>query len=308
MIATLTLNPAIDSAAQAEKVMPVHKIRTFAEHYYPGGGGINVARVIKELGGVAFALYLGGGATGGVLQDLLKQDGVRAERFAITGSTRISHAIYERSTELEFRFVPEGPEVSEDECGALLQALHTLDCEYLVASGSLPRGLRSNIYATIGAICRQKGIKLVLDSSGDALRQGLVNGVHLVKPSLSELEAVVRQKLPTPKAQEMAARELMHQNGIDMIAVTRGAEGAMLVTGERTIQRAAPEINAKSAVGAGDSFLAAMTLRLAAGHTPEAAFLYGIAAGAATALTPGTGLCERGDVERLYAQLGSNEV
>jgi len=303
MIATLTLNPAIDGSAQAEKVVPVHKIRTVDEQYFPGGGGINVSRVIKELGGGAFALYLGGGATGGVLQDLLRQNRVRAERFAIPGSTRISHTVYERSTELEFRFVPEGPEVSERDCGPLLQALRTLDCEYLVASGSIPRGLRTDIYAKIGAICRQQGIKLVLDSSGDALRQGLGSGVYLAKPSLGELETLVGKELPTPEAQEEAARELMHEDGIEMLAVTRGAHGAMLVTDERTFQRAAPKIRAKSAVGSGDSFLAAMTLRLASGHTPEAAFLYGMAAGAATALTPGTALCNRADVERLYAEL-----
>jgi len=303
MIATLTLNPAIDGSAQAEKVVPVHKMRTVEEQYYPGGGGINVARVIKELGGGAFALYLGGGATGGVLQDLLSQNGVRAERFAIPGSTRISHTVYERSTGFEFRFVPEGPEVSERDCGALLQALRTLDCEYLVASGSIPRGLRSDIYAMIGAICRQQGIKLVLDTSGDALRQGLAGGVHLAKPSLDELESLVGQQLPTPEAQEAAARKIMYEQGIELLALTRGTGGAMLVTGERTFDRAAPKIRAKSAVGAGDSFLAAMTLRLAAGHTPEAAFLYGMAAGAATALTPGTALCERADVERLYEEL-----
>ncbi|AKQ41624.2 1-phosphofructokinase [Aurantiacibacter atlanticus] len=303
MIATLTLNPAIDGSAQAEKVVPVHKIRTAEEQYYPGGGGINVARVIKELGGRAFALYLGGGATGSILQDLLRQTGVRAERFAIPGLTRISHTIYERSTALEFRFVPEGPEVTERDCGALLQALRTLDCEYLVASGSIPRGLRTDIYAMIGAICRQQGIKLVLDSSGEALRQGLAGGVHLAKPSLGELETLVGQELPSPEAQEAAARELMYEDGIELLALTRGAGGAMLMTGERTFQRAAPKIKAKSAVGSGDSFLAAMTLRLAAGDTPETAFLYGMAAGAATALTPGTALCERGDVERLYAEL-----
>jgi len=311
MIATLTLNPAIDGAAQAEKVMPVHKIRTFGEHYYPGGGGINVARVIQELGGEAFALYLAGGATGGVLQELLEQNSVRAERFAIPGSTRISHAIYERSTELEFRFVPEGPEVSEADCEPLLQALRALDCEYLVASGSLPRGLRTDFYATIGAICRQQGIKLVLDSSGDALRQGLESGVYLAKPSLGELETLVGRQLPTPEAQEEAARELMHEDGIEMLAVTRGARGAMLVTDERTFERAAPKIRTKSAVGSGDSFLAAMTLRLASGHAPEAAFLYGMAAGAATALTPGTALCKRSDVDRIFTELvgtGQSEV
>ena len=303
MIATLTLNPTIDGAAQAEVVKPMHKIRTFDEHYYPGGGGLNVARVINELGGQSYALYLAGGATGGVLQELVKQARVRAERFSISGSTRISHAIYERSTNLEFRFVPQGPEVSERDCEVVLRALQTLDCKYLVASGSLPRGLRSDIYAVVGAICQRRGIKLVLDSSGDALRHGIGGGVHLAKPSLGELETLVGRRLATAAEQETAAQAIVRDHGLDMLALTLGRDGAMLVTPESTVMHAAPKINAQSAVGAGDSFLAAMTVRLAAGDAPEAAFLYGMAAGAATALTPGTSLCKRSDVERLYAEL-----
>ena len=292
MIATLTLNPTIDGAAQAEVVKPMHKIRTFDEHYYPGGGGLNVARVINELGGQSYALYLAGGATGGVLQELVKQ-----------ASVRISHAIYERSTNLEFRFVPQGPEVSESDCAVVLRALQTLDCKYLVASGSLPRGLRSDIYAVVGAICQRRGIKLVLDSSGDALRHGIGGGVHLAKPSLGELETLVGRRLATAAEQETAAQAIVRDHGLDMLALTLGRDGAMLVTPESTVMHAAPKINAQSAVGAGDSFLAAMTVRLAAGDAPEAAFLYGMAAGAATALTPGTSLCKRSDVERLYAEL-----
>lgn len=238
-----------------------------------------------------------------MLQELVKQARVRAERFSISGSTRISHAIYERSTNLEFRFVPQGPEVSERDCEVVLRALQTLDCKYLVASGSLPRGLRSDIYAVVGAICQRRGIKLVLDSSGDALRHGIGGGVHLAKPSLGELETLVGRRLATAAEQETAAQAIVRDNGLDMLALTLGRDGAMLVTPEKTVMHAAPKINAQSAVGAGDSFLAAMTVRLAAGDAPEAAFLYGMAAGAATALTPGTSLCKRSDVERLYAEL-----
>ena len=307
MIATLTLNPTIDGAAQAEIVKPLHKIRTVDEHYYPGGGGINVARVVNEVGGRSFALYLAGGATGRVLQDLLKQAKVRAERFAIPGPTRISHSVYERSTNLEYRFVPEGPEVSESDCQPLLSALHRLDCDYLVASGSLPRGLRTDIYAVIGAICRRKGIKFVLDSSGEALRHGLAGSVHLMKPSIGELETLAGRKLETEGAREAAARRIIEDNGIDLLALTLGRDGAMLVTPEQTIVRRAPKIEAQSAVGAGDSFIAAMTVRLEAGDRADRAFLYGMAAGAATALTPGTSLCKRSDVERLYLELLDGE-
>ncbi len=127
--------------------------------------------------------------------------------------------------------------------------------------------------------------------------------MHRAKPSRGEHETLVGRRLAAAAEQETAAQAIVRDNGLDMLALTLGRDGAMLVTPEKTVMHAAPKINAQSAVGAGDSFLAAMTVRLAAGDAPEAAFLYGMAAGAATALTPGTSLCKRSDVERLYAEL-----
>src|SRR5687768_6820594 len=106
-IVTLTLNPSVDGGAVAEVVQPIRKIRTSNERYDPGGGGINVARVVQELGGTAFAVYLSGGATGPVLDDLLVTARIPSRRIAIGGHTRISHVVYERSSGLEYRFVPE---------------------------------------------------------------------------------------------------------------------------------------------------------------------------------------------------------
>lgn len=302
-IVTLTLNPAIDGAAQAEVVRPIHKIRTSNERYDPGGGGINVARVIRELGGMPLALYLAGGATGGVLDELLDSAAVARRRVPIRDHTRISHAVYERSSGLEYRFVPEGPEVREPEWRALLETLEEIDCDYLVASGSLPRGIPEDFYATVAGIAERKGAKLVLDTSGRALRAGLKQGVHLVKPSLGELEAALGRKLPDPAPQTAAARELVSSGAADLVALTLGRDGALLATNRDTLRLAAPDVVVKSAVGAGDSFLAAMTLGLAQGRSAEDAFVYGMAAGAAAVLSAGTGLCRREDVERLYGEL-----
>ena len=302
-IVTLTLNPSIDGAAQADVVRPIHKIRTSDERYDPGGGGINVARVVRELGGAPVAVYLAGGATGGVLDELLDSAAVARRRVPIHDHTRISHAVYERSSGLEFRFVPEGPEVREPEWRAFLEALAEIDCDYLVASGSLPRGVPADFYATIGRIAGRKGAKLVLDTSGSALRAGLEHGVYLVKPSLGELEAVLGRKLADSASREAAARELVGSGAADIVALTLGRDGAMLATGQGTLRLSAPNVVAKSAVGAGDSFLAAMTLGLAQGRAVDDAFAYGMAAGAAAVLSAGTGLCRREDVERLYGEL-----
>ncbi|WP_137390382.1 1-phosphofructokinase family hexose kinase [Rhodoligotrophos defluvii] len=305
-IVTLTLNPSIDGAAQTHVVRPIRKIRTSDERYDPGGGGINVARVVQELGGTAFATYLAGGATGRVLDDLLESAAIMRRRISIDDHTRISHAVYERSSGLEYRFVPEGPVVREAEWRACLEALEDLDCDYLVASGSLPRGIPEDFYAIIADRADRNGFKLVLDTSGAALRRALERGVHLVKPNLGEFESMRGRKLPNPALQEEAARELVRSGAAEIVALTLGRDGALLVSDQSVLRLAAPDVTVKSAVGAGDSFVAAMTLGLARERPVADAFAYGMAAGAAAVLSAGTGLCRREDVERLYGEIKMN--
>ncbi len=302
-IVTLTLNPSVDGSAEAETVRPVHKVRTMAERYDPGGGGINVARVVRELGGPTLAIYLAGGATGGVLDDLLAAAEIPRQRVGIADHTRISHAVFERSSGLEYRFVPEGPLVEKDEWRACLAALEEIDCAYLVASGSLPRGVPQAFYAAVGDLARRKGAKLVLDTSGPGMRAGMGRGVHLIKPSLGEFEALVGRPLASPAEQEAAARALIASGAVEIVALTLGRDGALLVTADRALRLTPPEVPVRSAVGAGDSFLAAMTLGLAEGRAVQDAFAYGMAAGAAAVLSAGTGLCRREDVERLFAEM-----
>ncbi|WP_262265735.1 1-phosphofructokinase family hexose kinase [Microvirga yunnanensis] len=302
-IVTLTLNPAIDGAAEAEEIRPIHKIRTWAERYDPGGGGINVARVIKELGGSALAVYLSGGATGPILDQLVQAAGIEIRRIPIRGHTRVSHTVHERSTGLEFRFVPEGPTVTADEWQACLSTLEEIDCDYLVASGSLPRGVPSDFYVQVGQIAARKGAKLVLDTSGEALRHAMRQGVHLIKPSLGELESLIGQKLPDPSDQETAVQELIASGAAEIVALTLGRDGALLGVRGTCVRIQGMKVVPKSAVGAGDSFLAGMTFGLAQERGPEDAFVLGMAAGTAAVLTAGTELCRHTDVERIYHDL-----
>ncbi len=302
-IVTLTLNPAIDGASETVQVRPIHKVRTTNERFEPGGGGVNVSRVITELGGPTLAIYLAGGATGPVLDALVREKGLPARKIAIAGDTRISHTVFESSTGLEYRFVPEGPLVSPAELEASLAALDASEADYVVASGSLPRGAPEDFYVRIGARVRAHGARFVLDTSGPALKLAIeAGGVHLAKPSLGEMERLVGRDLKTAAALEDAALELVARGGVDILAVTLGHEGALLAKGARTWRLPALPVEARSAVGAGDSFVAAMTLSLAQGRTTREAFMMGMAAGTAAVLSPGTEMCKRADVERLYAE------
>jgi len=302
-IATLTMNPTVDVAYDVDRVEPTHKLRASGERYDPGGGGINVARVFVRLGGNAECHYLSGGPTGVGLDGLLDLHQLVRRPVRIAGTTRIAFNVHERETGREYRFVPEGPRVSEEEWHACLDALAELRCDYLVASGSLPPGVPEDFYARAAALARESGFKFVLDSSGPALAAGLASGgIYLIKPSESELEHLAGRDLSGPEEMGAAAMAIVERGEAEMVAVTMGGEGGVLATADGPRYLPAIPVEAKSAVGAGDSFLAAMLHALATGRDPLDAFRYGMAAGAAAVLTPGTDLCRPADIERLYQQ------
>lgn len=308
-IVTLTLNPSIDGAAEAEVVRPTRKVRTSNERYDPGGGGINVARVVAELGGPASPIYLAGGATGRVLTDLMTARGLGGRSIPIRDHTRISHAVFERSTGLEYRFVPQGPVIEAAELSLCLDELATLDFDYLVASGSLPRGAPADFYVEVSRIVRAKGARFVLDTSGAALAATLgAGGVFLLKPSLGEFETLTGLTLRDPAALEEAALAQIRSGRVEILAVTLGHEGALLATRDGVVRSAALNVEAKSAVGAGDSFVAGMTFALAQGWPVENALRYGMSAGAAAVLTPGTELCRAEDVAHLYDRIRERDA
>jgi 6-phosphofructokinase 2 len=304
-IVTLTVNPAIDAACVADEVVPMRKVRTRDERYDAGGGGLNVARLIHQLGGETVAFYLAGGLTGQALEGLVEHSGIAAVRVPIAGLTRVSHTVYETSSGQEFRFTPEGPEIAEAEWKNCLEVLSIVDADWFVASGSLARGLPADFYARVARQVKARGGRVVLDSSGSALHQALAEGVFLVKPSRRELEHLLGRKATTSQDEEALAREVVASGRAEIVALTLGAEGAVLATRIGTMRLASPPVETKSAVGAGDAFLGAMVWALASGRRADEAFRYGTAAGAATAMTPGTELCRREDVERLYASLGA---
>ncbi len=303
-IVTLTPNPALDCSCEAETVVPIHKVRTFNEVYAAGGGGINVARAIHQLGGEATALYLAGGATGVFLDELLDAGGVERQSIPICGNTRISHNVFERAGKVDYRFVPDGPLVTRAECDSLLDALAAMHAGIIVGSGSLPRGADNDFFARAADIASQKGAPFYLDTSGAALRAALARGgVALVKPSLGELASITHKKLETRAEQEAAAMEVVNSGGAALVTVTLGRDGGFMASSEGVFEAPSPKVEALSAVGAGDSFLAGMALALSNGKTPREAFVYAMAAGAAAVLHIGTQLCKRGDADAIHAAL-----
>ena len=306
-IITLTLNPAIDLACSAEAVRPTHKVRTGGEHIDPGGGGINVARVLHALGGETLAVVLAGGVTGALIEDLLNEAGVPHRTVRMKGRTRISFTVFDRSTGLEYRFVPEGPTVEEHDWLATLELLQRIQGDWVIASGSLETGMPPDIYGQVARQARARGQRMVVDTSGPPLALALEAGVDLIKPSLGEFEALVGTSLPDPAAQEAAALAFIRSGRTRMVAVTLGEDGAFLATEAGVIRMPGLPVPFRSAVGAGDSFLAALVLSLSQGKSQRESLAWGIAAGTAAVVCAGTARVHRSDVEEQFRRLAEVE-
>jgi 6-phosphofructokinase 2 len=307
-IITLTMNPALDIATSTDRVVPTHKLRCAAPRYDPGGGGINVARAVHALGGDAVAIFPAGGAAGEMIRHLLDEEGVCYDAIAIAGFTRESLAVEERASGNQFRFILPGPEISErDQQRCLDQlVLRAAGTSYIVASGSLPLGVPDNFYARVAALANSLGKRLVLDTSGPALKQA--GGVYLLKPSLRELQDLLGRQICTETDQEQAARDVIEQGRSEIVVLSLGAEGALLATADGCERFAAIPVEAISSIGAGDSMLAGIVLGLSRGLPLREAVRFGMAAGAAALFGTGTQLCRRADVERLYRVISGDQM
>jgi 6-phosphofructokinase 2 len=305
-IVTLTMNPALDVSSMVDRVVPEHKLRCGPSRFDPGGGGVNVSRAIRNLGGTSVAVYPLGGPTGQAYRGFLEEVGLLGRVVTIAGNTRESFTVAETTTGEQFRFVLQGPTLREPEWRACLSVVgdHLPVGGFLVASGSLPPGVPDDFYAMLARIAAEHDIRVVVDASGPALEAALDEGVFLIKPSRDELAELVDAagELDRPEQVE-AARSIVVDGRAHAVALTLGAGGAVLVTADDELHLPTPKVEVASAVGAGDAFLAGLVLRLAEGRPLADAFRTAVAAGSATAMLPGTELCRAEDVARMEAEL-----
>jgi 6-phosphofructokinase 2 len=304
-IVTLTMNPAVDESTTVPYVVPDRKLRCQAPSYDPGGGGINVARAIRKLGGDALACFPVAGPAGELLKQLLDAEGVRYTAVAVKRWTRQNLNVLEEVSGRQFRFCMPGPALEDHEWPVFLDWLGQLrpSPDFVVASGSLPPGVPTDFYARLTAASRQIGSRVVLDTSGEALVRAADEGVYLLKPSLHEFETLMGEHdLDESRLADLGALAVK-RGWCEALVLSLGAGGALWVTASSRERLAAPAVRVKSSVGAGDSLVAGVVLSLAQGRPLGEAVRVGVAAGAAAVLNPGTALCRREDVERLYSQV-----
>lgn len=299
-IVTLTMNPALDVATGIHSVAPEIKLRCSGPRFHPGGGGINVSRALRFLGGQSSAVYAAGGHTGSMLSQLLASEGIDHHATPISGITRESFVIFEESTGLQYRFTLPGPRLSGEEWRACLRRAFDLRPAYLVVSGSLPAGVPGDFFAEIKRYARENGSRVILDTVGGVLKRAAGMGIFLIKPNLRELQMLTGEKLHDEKQIQIVGGRLIGDGLAKALLVSLGAGGAIVITGEGSLRIHAPVVPIASKVGAGDSLVGGLVMALAEGRSLPDAARFGVAAGSAAVMTPGTQLCRRDDAYRLY--------
>jgi 6-phosphofructokinase 2 len=303
-IITITFSPCIDKSISVPSLIPEKKLKCTTPKLEPGGGGINVARAIKKLGGEATAIFPSGGYTGKFFNHLLEKENIPAVIIESVNETRENIIVLDESSNNQYRFGMPGTALNENEWKQCLQAVEEINNpEFIIASGSLPPGVPLNIYAQLAKIAKDKKAKFIVDTSGEALKQAMDEGVYLIKPNLGELCTLAGKKELQPEEVKDIATAIIKKGKCEVMVVSMGAAGAMLVTNSMTEMITPPPVIIKSTVGAGDSMVAGIVFYLSRGKSLSEAVRYGVACGTAATMNSGTELCRKEDADRLYAAI-----
>ena len=308
-IVTVTFSPCIDKSTSIKKLLPDKKLQCAAPKLEPGGGGINVARAIKKLGGDATAIFPSGGYTGKHFNHLLATENIHAVIIETQNETRENIIVLDENENAQYRFGMPGTSLTNAEWMKSLKAVEEItDVSFIVASGSLPPGVPLNIFAKLAKIAKNKNAKFIVDTSGEALREAVNEGVYLLKPNLGELCFLSGKKRLEKHEIEAAAKEIIAEGKCEVVVISMGEEGALLVTNDLATIIKPPSVIKKSTVGAGDSMVAGIVYYLSKQKTITDAVKYGVACGTAATMNTGTELCKLKDVEEIYKIINTEIV
>lgn len=308
-IITVTFNPALDLNTSVEALLPERKLKCTAPVIEPGGGGINVARAINKLGGQALAIYPGGGDTGRIITQLLAAESVNAKMIHTKSMCRQNLIIVDRSSGKQYLFDMPGPTVSSAAYNACLNFIRQADkIDYLVVSGSLPNGAPKDLFVKLASIACDKQAKMIVDTSGEHIQLAVRAGVYLIKPNLKELGLLTGREIISATDAEDAARQVLRRFACEVVIVSMGSNGALLVTKDQALRITPPPVTVLSTVGAGDSLVGGLVLWLAQGKPLADAVKYAVACGTAATITAGPELCNKADADRLFSLVATGII
>lgn len=306
-ILTITVNPALDLSTEAPAVIPDRKLRCTAPRVQPGGGGVNVSRAISNLGGTSTTLLAHGGPTGAALTDALRAEGLSPQSLGVDHATRQSITVRDAGNGLQYRFMMPGPDWQAADCAAARAAiLSALEPGALVIpSGSYPPGLPDDFFVDLNRDVEAAGGRMILDTSGAALRAAARPGTGLFTLRMDQEEAQELSGARLKRLDEIAdyASRLQADIGGQIVMIAAGAMGTVIVTPDWRGLLRPPVVVPVSKVGAGDSFVGGFALALSRGDDPVTACALGVAAAASAVTTADTDLCDRDDVARFLAEV-----
>ncbi len=300
MIYTVTLNPALDKTATVENLRLDSVNRISELRVDPGGKGINVSKVVRELGAKTVAIALLGGHTGTMLRNMLAELGIECKVLEVEGETRTNLKIKDPALKTNTDINEPGPEVTDEQLRGMLDGLvgEVGSGDIVVLSGSLPRGAVADTYKVWVAALKKTGAKVYLDADGDKLVRGIEAKPDLIKPNEIELGAMMGRTLDADEKIVEAARELI-DGGLDRVMVSMGGAGALYVARDVTIKANPVKVPVGSTVGAGDSVVAALAYAQDKGLGLEDTMRLAMATGAANVMQSGTQAAPRELVDSL---------
>lgn len=308
MIYTITLNPALDRTLYVERLVNGEPCRVIKEERYPAGKGIDVSRVLLELGVESVAMGFLGGFTGKEIAGLLFNEGINMDFVQIKGETR-TNIIIHTADGAEYVINAEGPEIEPSELAELYNIVKNIPRKpkYAILSGSLPRGISSRIYEQLTILFESRGAKVVVDSYGEPLKNALLATPFMIKPNKSELESVVGKKVESVE-QIIDEANKIHKGGVECVVVSLKEEGAIGVSSDGVYWVKPPKIEAKNSVGAGDSLVAGMVAAFSWGKKFVDALAFGVASGTASALKPGTAKAKKNDILTILKEVSISKL
>lgn len=304
-IITLTVNPALDKSAHFTGLVPEQKIRCQEPSFDAGGGGINVSKAIARLNGASLALFTAGGPTGEMIKELLLKEGIEVDPITVQNWTRESFVAVDDNTNSQYRFGFPGAALSDSEKEMILEKVKAIPTDFLVLSGSLNESLPTDFYKKIAEIAKKSNIKVIVDTSGESLQKVLETGVYLIKPNVGELAKLVGVASLEMEEVNEAAKKIIATGGAEIVVVSLGPQGAVLVTRDSYDYVPAPNVVKKSTVGAGDSMVGGMVWALSQNKSLQEVLRWGVACGSAATMNEGTQLFKIEDANRLFEWLNS---
>lgn len=303
MITTVTLNAAIDKAYKIDQLRKGEVMRVISCSNTPGGKGLNVARVVKLCGEEVLATGFLGGFNGAKVEEMLKEQEIPYDFLHTCAETRICINVLEgdgTSTE----FLEPGENVSAKEINDFLFKFSNIidRSDVITISGSVPKGVAPDIYRKMIVMIKEKGKKVILDTSGSLLVEGMKAGPTMIKPNMDEISALLGVSLHSWEDIIAGAKQLQSM-GLDMVAVSLGSKGALLVKHNVVYHGKPPEIKTINTVGSGDSMVAAFAVAIKRGYGEEEALRYAVAVSAANTLTMATGSFIQNDLEEIYKKV-----